>query len=679
MKSENYDALRQKFVEEASDLLVSLEENLLQLEKVPTDSSLMNEVFRLMHTLKGTSGMFGFEQIGEFTHYLENIYDLARNQQLALTQQVLTCSLAAVDHLRELLVDVELQQPNNKVVHGQLLEQIKNMSTAAEGQSIQAAEAAPPGTLKTFGIYFRPHPGIMGNGTNPLFLLDELAEMGTYWVQPQLDALPGLEEMDPHTAYAFWNIVLATEASEEAVQEVFMFVEDDADLQISLLATQNLLALPDFAAALEQAAAPLGMEQIMELAQSTTAKQLAQQQKKPEAPAIKKAGYGISSIRIAADKLDALMNLVSELITAQARLNLVSDELSDPQLQAVAEDMEKISRQLRDNAFQMCLVPVSSLITRVERLVRDLSNELGKPVELVTEGGTTELDKSVIEGLADPLLHIIRNAMDHGLELPRERTEAGKPEKGKVTLKSYYSGNQVVIEVMDDGRGIDPEKLRKKGIEKGLISGEAQLSKGELLNLIFTPGFSTAQKVTGISGRGVGMDVVKKKITELHGNVYIDSTIGRGTSIVIKLPLSLSIVDGLLVKLANTPFVVPLSSISRIREVTYEALLEAYNDTLIIDGRPMVVLNLRESFGVDGQMPKYAQVIIVQYEKKEVGLAFDAIVGEYQAVLKPLGSMYKKQENFSGATILGDGTVALVLDIGKLVEKLSMAELSKAE
>lgn len=676
MNAENFDSLKGKYIEEATDLLQLLEECLLDLEKQPENNELLQEAFRAMHTLKGNSAMFGFEKIGDFTHYLENIYDLARNGQLKVSQQVLSLSLAAVDHLRELLQDIELHNSVNRVRHHELLKEVQRLAVADSqtGSGKPANTPAKSAGQYTWAIHFKPGPDIMANGTNPLYLLDELCETGDHRVFAGLEEMPPLQEADPLTCYTAWWVLLATDRPEEEIKDVFIFVEDNALLQVVKLSEGNLLQDTAFTREIDQwQYHTLSIEVLQGLlainepyapAMPVTAK----------TPVQRAAAYGISSIRIEASKLDHMMNLVSELVTAQARLGLVAGEIMDPRLLAVNEDMEKLSRQLRDNAFKMCLVPAGTLLTRAERLVRDLSQELGKPVSFLSEGGSTEMDKSVIEGLADPLMHIIRNCMDHGIENTAGREAAGKPAEGKITFRAFNSGNQVVIEVADDGKGIDPEKLRQKAIARGLVSADAHLSRNDLLNLVFAPGFSTAVAVTELSGRGVGMDVVRKKISEMHGSVFIDSVPGKGTTITIKLPLSLSIVDGMLVKIGNTPCVVPLASINKIREATYQQVNAAWNDTLVVDDLPLLVLNLRKAFNITAPEPRYAQVVVVGYEKKEVGITVDYIVGEYQAVLKPLGRMYREQEFISGATILGDGSVALVLDINKVIQKLAEAE-----
>jgi two-component system chemotaxis sensor kinase CheA len=383
-----------------------------------------------------------------------------------------------------------------------------------------------------------------------------------------------------------------------------------------------------------------------------------------------------SSIRVASDKLDSLMNLVSELVTTQARLSLFSEQNPLPELIAIAENVEKISRQLRDNTFSICLIPLETVVTRFQRLVRDLSHELGKEVVFLTEGTDTELDKTIIENLADPLLHILRNSIDHGLETAEERRKKGKPVQGTILLKAFYSGAHVHIQIKDDGAGIDVRKVREKALSRGLIHADAVLTEKEIFDLLFVPGFSTAARVTDVSGRGVGMDVVRRKIADLRGEVEVQSAVNKGTTITIKLPLTLSILDGLLVRIAGTHFIIPLSVVGKCYEVAHHKLVSCFNNLLVLDGEQVPFFYLRHEFGMDGEAPAIEQVVVVQYDDKRVGLSVDAIVGEYQAVLKPLGKLYRKQDMMSGATILGDGTIALVMDINKIIRQFSQAEVS---
>ena len=370
------------------------------------------------------------------------------------------------------------------------------------------------------------------------------------------------------------------------------------------------------------------------------------------------------------------MNLVSELVTTQARLTLFAENDGNTELLAIAENVQKLSRQLRDNAFGIVLIPIENMLTRFQRLVRDLSKELRKDVIFEAEGTDTELDKTIIENLTDPLMHILRNSLDHGIEQPHVRAAKGKPEQGKILLKSFYSGANVIIQVFDDGAGMDPSIIRSKALQKGLINADMVMTKKEILDLIFIPGFSTAANVTDVSGRGVGMDVVKRKIADIRGEVDVESEINVGTTLTIKLPLTLSIIDGLLVKIDETYFVIPLTVIDKIYAVEHSKLIKAFNNTIVLEGEQISFFYLRKEFDFEESNLFFEQAIVVRYEDKRIGLVVDSVVGEYQAVLKPLGKHYKRQEIISGATILGDGTIALVMDTNKAIKHFAYKTIS---
>jgi two-component system chemotaxis sensor kinase CheA len=534
--------------------------------------------------------------------------------------------------------------------------------------------------VSTFYIRFKPNKDILTNGTNPLYLMDELHALGTCKAYPQLKAIPSLEEFNPSQCYTSWNIFLSTDLDENAIKDVFIFVEDDCLLEIHTIADDNLLENEEFIKKIQESETveeEVDIARLISYAQSLKKEVNAHisipkeihTNKDNAAMAAKE--QVISSIRVSSEKLDDLMNLVSELVTTQARLSLFAENNTLPELMTIAENVEKISRQLRDNTFSICLIPLESMLVRFQRLVRDLSAELGKDIILVTEGAETELDKSIIESLADPLLHILRNSIDHGIEDMAVRQQKGKPKQGKILLKAFYSGSNVYIQIQDDGAGIDPGKIREKAISKGIISAEAQLSEREILDLIFLPGFSTAAKVTDVSGRGVGMDVVRRKISEIRGEAEIKSQLGIGTTITIKLPVTLSIIDGLLVKIEDTHFVIPLSVVDKCYEAIHSQLVDSFNNLITLDGEKIPFFYLRNEFEMPQSGALIEQVVIVKYEDKSVGLSVDAIIGEYQAVLKPLGKLYKNQELISGATILGDGTIALVMDTNKMIKKFS--------
>ncbi len=670
------DNFKKKFVEEAVDLIDGLEKSLLELEENPEDESIVQKVFRVMHTLKGNSGMFGFDMIDSFTHEMETVYDLIRNKQLSVTREILDVTLTAVDHLKLLLNEDNYSDPEVQANHKSLLAKVSaiiNEDKSISPKVIVREEVNLPNADqgKTFYILFEPHKEIFNNGTNPLFLLDELYTLGDVKVYAHLNRVPPLNEIDPLLCYTYWEALLYTQASVNDISDVFIFVEDESTIEIQQLIEGNLLADEVFVAEVNNLASiqkDIGISTMQRLAieaQMHSEKSVVTTKSRERSTA---KDTTISSIRVAADKLDLLMNLVSELVTTQARLSLFAEENAVPGLMPIAENVQKLSRQLRDIAFSIVLIPIENMLTRFQRLVRDLSSELGKEVVFITEGAETELDKTIIESLADPLMHILRNSLDHGIEEYSIRAKAGKPKQGKISLKAFYSGANVMIQINDDGAGIDPEMITQKAISKGIISPDRKLTKREVLDLVFLPGFSTAKKVTDVSGRGVGMDVVKRKIADIRGEVEIDSEVGVGTTITIKLPLTLSIIDGLLVKVDNTHFIIPLSVVDKIFAVEHDKIAKTFNNVVVLDGKQVPFFYIRREFGHPENAEKFEQVIVVNFEEKSVGLVVDTVIGEYQAVLKPLGKHYKNQEMISGATILGDGTVALVMDTNKIIK-----------
>lgn len=664
------DAFKAKFIEEATDLLEELEKALLKIEERPDDPELIEQCFRVMHTLKGSSAMFGYEKLGELTHDLETIYDLIREGKAKITREILNVTLKSVDHFKVLL-----SADNNEVdadIHNELSVEIQTMVSSITGEENHHIDKPlstnTPETQKfqTFYILFRPNKDFLKNGSNPLYLIEDLHALGECKVTAHLKSIPEIDSLVSESCYIYWDIYLVTKDSLQAVKDVFMFVESDCVLDIHMVAEGNLLSHSKFVNKIEGVDDNISVKDLKEFIQNLL--QIIKKQEVVEEKVISKDSSA-ATLRVSTDKLDDLMNMVSELVTTQAQLSLFAEKNSNPELIAIAENVEKIVRQLRDNAFSICLIPIENLLMRFKRLVRDLSAELHKDINFITEGEDTELDKNIIENLADPILHILRNSIDHGIESPEQRIAARKPVQGTIYFKASYSGNFVHILIKDDGAGINPEKVKNKALQKGLISEDTHLSKKEILDLIFLPGFSTTEKVTGVSGRGVGMDVVKRKIQDVRGEIKMDSTPGSGTSITIKIPLTFSIIDGLLVKIDSRDIIIPLSSVEKCFEIYHDKITSSFNNHIVIDKQQIPFLYLREEFEIQSPCPEIEQVITVQYEGKRVGLVVDSIVGEYQAVLKPLGKLYKKSDIFSGATILGDGTIALVLDAAKIIHQ----------
>lgn len=699
------------FVEEASELLSELEDSLLELEESPDDIDLISKVFRAMHTIKGSGAMFGFDDIAEFTHDVETVFDKVRNGEMSVSQELIDLTLASRDHIRALL---EASATGDAVDHAEgtrIITGLRTLAgTAPPPGAAPAAEAPtpPPGAgakdqLITYRIGVKLVPDIFANGTNPLLLLDELREMGDGRVLARTADIPPLEEIDPETCYTSWNVILTTDQGEAAIRDVFIFVEDECELTINTIDAGGEFSSPTDTKKLGEilvekgdidrnqleqfmaASQPLGARLVQAglvapdqvetaLAEQTAVKQKREKKAKTETAA---------SIRVPSDRLDKLVDLVGELVTVQARLSQTAAShtgADEHDMTLIAEEVERLTTELRDSTMSIRMLPIGSTFNKFKRLVRDLSKELGKEIEMTTEGADTELDKTVIESLNDPLVHIIRNSIDHGIEMPDVRESNNKPRTGTVHLRAVHSGASVLIQVTDNGKGLNAEVLRKKSIERGLITEEQELTDKEIFFQIFQPGFSTAEKVTNVSGRGVGMDVVRRSIEALKGTIEIDSQLGTGTTITLKLPLTLAIIEGLLVQISDENFVLSLANVEECVELTREDLKNAHGRHVInVRGEIVPYIRLRERFQIDAEPPEVEQIVIAEVDNNRVGFVVDHVIGQHQTVIKGLGKSFQDSEEFSGATILGDGSVALIIDVQKLfrfVEQDEVAELA---
>lgn len=678
------DELKATYIQEAQELLDNLESSLLVLEDNPSDHSNIEQVFRVMHTLKGNSSMFGLAVIAEFVHDLETIYDKIRQGEMQLSKRILNVTLASLDHLKLIIFDSDLGESTNRDNHYNLIGEIHVIIKDETGTDVHAhtdtlgSDNQDYNGVRTYYVLFKPHSHFLKTGSNPMLVVQELVGFGKSLVVPHFKQVADFEAFDPTDCIAYWELLIETEKTENDIRDVFIFVEDDAEIQIKSFLSKDVLEQPLIVAEVEAVKfkdALLNHDVLSHAADECRIDIEVPEKvtvvKEDKSTPVKKTEKEkvVSSIRVSSDKLDELMNLVSELVTTQASLSLFSENNSSSELDVISENIEKLSRRLRDISFGMTLIQINNMFARFQRLVRDMCDLLGKEVVFITEGGETELDKTIIETLTDPLMHIIRNSMDHGIESPDEREKKGKSRQGTVKLRAYYSGISVYIQIIDDGKGIDVRKVREKAISRGFMREDEQLSDKEIFDFIFYPGFSTAEVVTDVSGRGVGMDVVKRNITDLKGSISVDSRIDEGTTLTIKLPLSLSIIDGLLVELCGVRYVIPLSVVSKCYEVKNVEMLKNFNRLLYLDDHQVPYINLRDEFEYEDLDPsENSQLIVVSDGDNEVGISVDFIIGEYQAVVKPISKYYRNQDFVSGATILGDGSIALVLDTHKIVE-----------
>ncbi|MCG8411942.1 MAG: chemotaxis protein CheA [Bacteroidales bacterium] len=676
------DKFKNKFIEEATDNIEELEDSLLLIENDTENKDLIEKIFRAMHSLKGGGAMFGFSYLSDFTHNLENLYQVIREGKRTINKEILDITLASVDHMKTLLTIDDLNNEDVIRQHKELIEKTQNITNNTESvednQSNEKIGSYNNVEEKSYYIHFEPQAEVFKDGTNPIFLIDELNSLGETMVLAHFNKLPEYDKLDIIQCYTYWEIIISTKEDFNSISDVFIFIEDQCKLEIVEIADFDIFSNDEIVeqiSVLTQDSEDIGLPKIQEIVKKNSTvkilnKELERVIANPNLSTPIKENT-ISSIRVSANKLDHLMNLVSELVTTQARLNLIAEKSENSELITIAENIQKLSRQLRDNAFDIVLIPIETMLVRFQRLVRDLSKELNKEIIFLTEGADTELDKTIIESLTDPLLHILRNSIDHGIESPEQRLKLNKSPQGKILLKAFYSGANVHIQIHDDGAGIDINKIKRKAIEKGFIDENTILNKKEILDLVFLPGFSTAENITDLSGRGVGMDVVKRKITEIRGEIELDTEVNIGTTLTIKLPLTLSIIDGLLVKIHKTHYVLPLSVVDKIYVTDHSKVVNKYNNMIVLDGEQIPFYYLREEFDLPESTQEVEQVVVVKYEDKKIGLVVDEVEGEYQAVLKSLGKIYKKQEMISGATILGDGTVALVMDTNKIINRFS--------
>jgi len=685
------DKYREAYREEACELLSELETALIELEKSPDDQDLVGRVFRAIHTIKGSGAMFGFDDIAAFTHEIETVFDLVRERKVPVTRDLVDMTLSARDQIR-IMVDGDQA---DETARENILQAFRKMlpDTDQVGNPQRATRNLQPAI--TYRIRFRPDPNIFASGANPTLLLDELRALGAHQVTAQTGNIPPLADLDPESCYLYWDIILTTSAGVNAVKDVFIFVEDECELTIDVIDEEGVLEEDADYKRLGEILVErgdIGTEDLKEalgaqkrigdvLRESDTADEaaiksaLAEQQLVKQLRQSRQEKVLVSSIRVASDKLDTLVDLVGELVTVQASLSQKASAQEDPELLSIAEKVEQLTADLRDNTMGIRMMPIGSTFSKFKRLVRDLSNELGKEVALTTEGSETELDKTVIERLNDPLVHIIRNSIDHGIESPEARQDAGKPRQGTVRLAAEHSGAHVLIRISDDGKGLDPEAIFQKAVEKGLVSPDAELTDSEIFAQILVPGFSTAAAVTGVSGRGVGMDVVKRATEALRGSLEIESEKGSGTTITLKLPLTLAIIDGLLMQIGKTHFVIPLSSVDECVELARENVQGAHGRHIMkLRDEIVPYVPLRELFRINGGRPAIEQIVVVELNGYRIGFAVDQIIGEHQTVIKNLGKTYKDAQGFSGATILADGTVALILDVNGLSEVARMEE-----
>ncbi|MDN3278494.1 chemotaxis protein CheA [Frankia sp. RB7] len=664
------------FRQEASELFEVLEGALLDLGQRPDDRELVDSAFRALHTIKGSGAMFGFDKVASFTHEFETAFDRVRKGEIKPTQELISVALAAKDYIRALIED---PQSTDDIIGDGILDDLKRFVSSDQPAApvAEIAEAPPlaPVESKQAGwhLYLEFESHILRNGSNPLDLLEDLCKLGPCFVVPVTDGIPFLDEMEPEDCYLKWDVKLHAACDKDAIDDVFMFVSDEMKLTLSPLEHVEAPApMPLFLLLDEEPVAEMPAPLVEAAAPPAAAAPVAKAEPKSEAKSEPKAegkrdDRGIATVRVQAERLDELMDRVGELVIAQARLTQLAASGSDLSIKMIAEEIERLASSLRDTTMGARMVPIGSLFGRFRRLIHDLSRDLSKPVEFVTTGEDTELDKTMIECLADPLVHLIRNAIDHGIEDTATRSANGKTEQGRIELAAVHSGAQVLVTVKDNGGGLNTARIRAKAEEQGLIAAGAVLSDHEIHQFLFHPGFSTAQTISALSGRGVGMDVVKRTIENMRGSIDLSTRPGQGTTVTLRLPLTLAIIEGLLIRVGEGRYIIPLSAVEECIELTAEDERSRGRNFLNVRGNLVPFLRLREIMSSSGSPDRHQKTIIISTGETHVGLVADQIVGNHQTVIKSLSKLHSDVTIFSGATILGDGTAALILDVAQLV------------
>ena len=727
----NLDDALKTFIIESRELLEQMETSLLGIEQNPDDTDLINAIFRAAHTIKGSAGLFGLDFIVAFTHVAESVLDKVRSGDIKIDPELAALLLESGDHIGALVTHAANAEEPDDASNQRSQDLIAKLNTylgvstpkpqpKAKAQTTDTTANLPAAVEHTFEregggevetdhwhISLRFGKDVFRNGMDPLSFIRYLATLGNIVHLVTLtDAIPAIGEFDPESCYLGFEIAFKSEVDKAVIEGVFEFVRDDCKIRIlpprskiteylelirdmngenlrlgDLLVSCGTLTDAELDHALRiqanagNSARPIGevlVEQSMVAAPVVEAALEKQKQVKESA----KAGNEASLIRVDSHKLDQLINLVGELIIAGAGTSLLARRAGMPELVEASATLSRMVEEVRDAALSMRMVQIGGTFTRFQRVVRDVSKDLGKDIRLEIKGAETELDKTVVEKIGDPLTHLVRNSMDHGIEPADVRLARGKPAHGTLTLNAYHDSGSIVIEVSDDGGGLNKEKILAKAIQNGLVKADEQLSDKEIYNLIFEAGLTTAEAVSNLSGRGVGMDVVRRNIQALRGSVEIESAVGKGSTMRIRLPLTLAIIDGFLVGVGGSAYVVPLDMVIECIELPARSAEQGDNNYLNLRGEVLPYLRLRDLFEVEGQAGRRENIVVVQYAGIKAGLVVDNLLGEFQTVIKPLGKVFGSVRGLGGFTIMGSGEVALILDVPRLMEQVSNREMS---
>jgi two-component system, chemotaxis family, sensor kinase CheA len=698
----------QVFFEESFEGLDIMETGLLNLDMGAVDPEDINTIFRAAHSIKGGSGTFGFTNVADFTHVMETLLDEMRDGRRQVTQAAVEVLLKSVDCLKEMLTAIQDDQPIDEAGIEKYKQALDQELSGADSEDllpdddpfigIQQANVIETEAASSEGqgwsIAFSPHAHLLKTGNDPVRMFRELAEMGDLAVQVDFQGVPGLHDLDPQECHLSWNLQITGDITQEQIDDVFDWVEEECDLAIQTLVRKQ--AGNDFDIMAEQKTeekqiSAVEMQKVEEIPSSEVQEIEAKVESEPKSKQKKVSkttakATGSSSIRVDTAKIDTLINMVGELVITQSMLSLIGEHFEITKLEQLKSglvQLERHTRELQESVMNIRMLPVSFVFSRFPRLVHDLSTKLGKKIDLKLTGEQTEVDKTVIELISDPLVHLVRNSLDHGIEMPDERIAVGKLATGLIELNAFHRGGNIVIEVTDDGRGLNKEKLIAKAVEKGLIEEDAILTDQQVYELIFMPGFSTAEQISDVSGRGVGMDVVRRNIQSLGGHIEINSEWGKGSVIAIHLPLTLAILDGQSIAVGSETYIVPLVSIIESVNVTDKMLnrVVGKGETFRLRDEFLPIIRMHEIFSANtGAATKLDEglVVVVEGQGIRCGLFVDDLLGQQQVVIKSLEANYRRVEGVSGATILGDGSVALILDIPGLV-RLSSRQSMQVE
>ncbi|MBQ4863817.1 chemotaxis protein CheA [Pseudoalteromonas sp. MMG013] len=664
------------FFEESFEGLDAMEAELLNLEPGAEDSETINTIFRAAHSIKGGSGTFGFTSVSDFTHVLETLLDQIRDGQRQLTAEHVNLLLKSVDCLRALLGALQAEQTPDLSEANELRLKFEVILGMSDGVAEESVESLPESSGEsTYQIDFKPLPHLFKTGNEPLYMISELAELGELETTAFYDGIPSIENLSPDECFLSWRFFLTTIKPESAIKEIFEWVEDDAHIEITMCGGLfgKVASNADVETENVNTESNIGLETPSpkpvkaEISVNSPGKKA--EPKKP-------SEQSSTSIRVGIDKVDSLINMVGELVITQAMLSQIGEQdITETTITSLQEGLAQLAhntRDLQENVMRIRMLPISFVFSRFPRLVRDISQKLNKQVELKLLGEQTELDKTVMEKISDPMVHLVRNSLDHGLETPEQRVAAGKDPVGTVTLNAFHQGGNIVIEIMDDGQGLNTEKIKEKAIANGLVQESDELSADEINELIFMPGFSTADAVSDISGRGVGMDVVRRNIQALNGSVEVSSAPDVGSTFTIRLPLTLAILDGQLVKVAQHTYIIPLISIVESLQIDISKVSRVGKDLDVLRLRDeyIPILRLYDIFSHQGAIEELDKtlLVVVESDNHKVGLLVDDLLAQQQVVIKSLEANYQKVDGVSGATILGDGRVSLIIDISGLIK-----------